>query len=261
MYIIRAVTFRESNNNKDKYRELSIKCNIWKLMFDQVINPTIKCIDTLLNDDKLKGKCKYLCLVGGLSTSTYFNEKINKNFGEKSKYKLTIIVPQRPLLSVVQGAAYFGITSNYIKARILKYTYGVAASCKIRTARSMGVPEDHIEEHKDDMDYVASIFSVIIRKDQEVRTGNPAVHKIRRRGARFTCGDKIILCSEKLKPTILSHGKELGTIEMKYDETDDDTQECLLMFHFDDALIKVETFKIGKTNEKKVAYIDVANCV
>ena len=37
---------------------------------------------------------------------------------------LQLNIPQRPILSVVEGAAYFGITPIYVKAKILKYTYG-----------------------------------------------------------------------------------------------------------------------------------------
>ena len=40
--------------------------------------------------------------------------KMSEEFGPNSKYKLSLIVPQRPILSVVEGAAYFGITGSII---------------------------------------------------------------------------------------------------------------------------------------------------
>ena len=66
-----------------------------------------------------------LCLVGGLSTSPYFVGWLEQ--GLKSKFELTQIVPQRPILSV-EGSAYLAITDGYIKARILRLTYGLLQS-------------------------------------------------------------------------------------------------------------------------------------
>ena len=79
--------------------------------------PIIDQIEKLLQNDKMNG-CKYLCLVGGLSSSSYFKYKMRKELGDKSKYNLKIVIPERPILSVVEGAAYFGITRNYIQNRL-----------------------------------------------------------------------------------------------------------------------------------------------
>ena len=97
-------------------------------MFNHVINPTIKQIKTLLNEPKLMTNCKYLCLVGGLSTSKYFQLRMEQQFGPKSKYKLKLIIPRRPILCVVEGAAYFGITNNYIKSRALPHSESIDIS-------------------------------------------------------------------------------------------------------------------------------------
>eukprot|EP01084_Bolivina_argentea_P202687 346269_1 len=65
---------------------LEITVEIWKKkMFDPIIKPTINHIKELLNDkQKLNQKCDYLCLVGGLSCSKYFQFKITNAFGIKS---------------------------------------------------------------------------------------------------------------------------------------------------------------------------------
>eukprot|EP01084_Bolivina_argentea_P293243 504301_1 len=49
--------------------------------------------------------CKYLCLVGGFSCSPYFQYRIKQAFGKK----LQIIIPAKPLLSVVEGGVYLGL--------------------------------------------------------------------------------------------------------------------------------------------------------
>ena len=98
----------------------------------------------LLNEPKLTRKCKYLCLVGGLSCSKYFQYKMQEAFGMRSKYMMTVITPNRPILSVVEGAAYFGITDNYIKARVLPHTYGQIMCREEEYVRASGVSEDFI---------------------------------------------------------------------------------------------------------------------
>ena len=117
-------------------------------MFNHVIDPTIKHIRKLLNKPKLMRDCKYLCMAGGLSTSPYFQSRIDKAFGKKSPYRLIIIVPNRPLLSVVDGAAYFGITTNYVKSRILRYTYGELVDMHEKTAISKGIDTDYVAKER-----------------------------------------------------------------------------------------------------------------
>ena len=119
-------------------------------MFDHVINPTINHIKGLLNEAKLKKKCKYLCLAGGLSSSPYYQNRMKQEFGPKSKYKLQLIIPQRPILSVVEGAAYFGITPNYISQSIKIYVWEIGRS---RRSAAERVPEDHIQKYRVWNDY------------------------------------------------------------------------------------------------------------
>ena len=126
-----------------------IKVEAWKLLFDHVMDPIVKHIHQLLNEPKLMRNCKYLCLVGGLSTSPYFQSILRDTFGPKSKYRLTLIIPQRPILCVVEGAAYFGITKNYIKSRILRYTYGTIVGLPETIAQMRKIPESHIQMYRE----------------------------------------------------------------------------------------------------------------
>ena len=92
---------------------LIINTKIWKLMFDHVINPIVEHVRNLLKEHE-EIEFKYLCLVGGLSCSSYFKHKIEEEFGKDTKYDLTIMTTKNPLLSVVKGAAYFAKHPNYI---------------------------------------------------------------------------------------------------------------------------------------------------
>ena len=155
---------------------LSVDLEIWHEMFDYVVNPCIEHVEKLLTETEKMKECKYLCLVGGLSTSVYFRMKMREKFGTKSSYNLKLIIPQRPMLSVVTGAAYLGITNNYIKARVLRYSYGQIGRYDEETARKMKVPSEHIAKNiKYDAHSskwrVSDCFGIIARKNEEIYKG------------------------------------------------------------------------------------------
>ena len=97
---------------------LTINTKLWASMFDFVINPCIDHVEKLINEHKER-QFEYLCLVGGLSCSLYFQHKMEKAFGGKTKYDLKIVTTKRPILSVVTGAAYFAKYPKYIRQREL----------------------------------------------------------------------------------------------------------------------------------------------
>eukprot|EP01084_Bolivina_argentea_P094715 170293_1 len=79
-------------------------------------------------------------------------------------------------MSVVEGAAYFGITDNYIKARILKYSYGISQNSSVSVAKKSGISSDHIsnnkyyhQSHKEW--WVTGCFRVVARKNEVIYTG------------------------------------------------------------------------------------------
>eukprot|EP00486_Rosalina_sp_Unknown_P003625 CAMPEP_0201572660 /NCGR_PEP_ID=MMETSP0190_2-20130828/16078_1 /ASSEMBLY_ACC=CAM_ASM_000263 /TAXON_ID=37353 /ORGANISM="Rosalina sp." /LENGTH=122 /DNA_ID=CAMNT_0047998729 /DNA_START=50 /DNA_END=414 /DNA_ORIENTATION=+ len=100
-----ATVFGESNQVTLSDEYLTIYYDVWKVMFNHVVDPTINHMKKLLQEPKLMRKCKYICLAGGLSTSPYFQHRMREEFGPKSKYNMTLIIPKRPILSVVEGAA------------------------------------------------------------------------------------------------------------------------------------------------------------
>eukprot|EP01084_Bolivina_argentea_P094716 170294_1 len=79
-------------------------------------------------------------------------------------------------MSVVEGAAYFGITDNYIKARILKYSYGFRLNQILSVAKNNGCSSEYISNNKYYNEYlkgwyVKNCFQVIARKNDEIYTG------------------------------------------------------------------------------------------
>jgi len=64
-------------------------------------------------------------LVGGFSTSPLLRQRIQREF--KSRVK-KIVMPPRPGVAILKGAASFGVDPTIIRARRSRLTYGVAVS-------------------------------------------------------------------------------------------------------------------------------------
>lgn len=147
--------------------------SVWISLFDEVINPIIQHVEDLLKEPVLQRNCDYICLVGGMSCSKYFQSRIKTVFGWNSEYKMQIIIPKRPILSVVEGAARLGITKKYIKSRKIAKTYGITMSYDINVAKAKKIPNEYIENHRywnqnKNVWMVTDCFHVLIRKGSEV---------------------------------------------------------------------------------------------
>eukprot|EP01083_Nonionella_stella_P312689 1119280_1 len=258
-FVASRTAFGESNllSLSDEFLEIGRKG--WERMFNHVVDPIVNHIHKLLAEPKLMRNCKYLCLVGGFSSSLYFQNKMKKAFGAKSKYGMQMIVPTRPILSVVEGAAYFGITPNYIKARVLRYTYGSHVSSSKRTAISAGVPSDHMErctfyDQYRKAWFVKDCFEIFAKKNQEICTGQIIRKYSERADPTDKASDKKIMFSEKEYPKIASEGKVLGDIRIEWDEENFDLRTTT-EFHFYDTLIKVVAYPSKDPEKKQTRYI------
>ncbi|ETO01635.1 hypothetical protein RFI_35805 [Reticulomyxa filosa] len=84
---------------------------------------------------------------------------------------------ERPVFSVVEGAAQLARIPSFISSRIVKYTYGTGAGWPIEKVRSHPkISEDHIKKHKyindiNNKEYVGRCFSVFANKDEELKVG------------------------------------------------------------------------------------------
>jgi len=86
--------------------KLVINVSEWKKMFDHVVNPILDTIEEIMTKEKnIIGKCSYLCIMGGLSESKYFQKRVRRDCAVPNK--LELIISSRPILSVVIGAAIY----------------------------------------------------------------------------------------------------------------------------------------------------------
>lgn len=236
--------------------------SVWKNMFDHVTEPTINHIQNLLNEPKMMRKCKYLCLVGGLSTSPYFQQRMRAEFGMRSRFRLEISIPERPILSVVTGAAYMGIVDNYIKARVLKYTYGQTLYVQKSLAKARAIPQEHINKnlHYDEFNdewLVDNIFEVIARKNDKIRIGEVKRMESCRLSPDQTESIVPIYYSTLEDPRVHSEGRWLVTHKNKWTKDTGDVTS-ISELHFAETLIKVVTYRDKDPSKRQIGYI--MNC-
>ena len=229
-------------------------------MFDHVINPAIMHINKLLNEPKLMRNCKYLCLVGGFSCSKYFQYRMNKEFGTRSKWHLDVIIPKKPILSVVTGAAYFGITKNYIRSRILRQTYGIKTNIPLEKAIKVGLSKEYIDKHSYRNDhkqqiFVSNYFRVMGRRGQEIMANTVIRDTFTRSTPNDTTVTLSILCSDLTNPLTTDDAKELGVLKVDFYDQLKTNMEVSIEFDFSETVIKV--FAMRKNNVKSRSEIEL----
>eukprot|EP01084_Bolivina_argentea_P032197 59555_1 len=233
----------------DEY--LILDSTIWKQMFDSVIDPIIDHTKYLLNNTAMN-KCKYLCLVGGLSCSAYFKYRMRDTFDNK----LQLIVPKRPILSVVEGAAYFGITKNYVKARKIKKTYGLGGHLLLHSAKKRGISDEYMAKNtyyhsqlKETR--ILHCLSVMVKKNQEVVTDEVIKKRFSRVGALQKRMEISIISSDKQDAKVESDGVKMATCTFQFDENDKPSAEIAVEFHFYDTVLKVIGYRESNPNDKQ----------
>ena len=245
-------------NNEIKIEEdtLMIDVKLWIEMFDVCVNPIIKHCKDLCKDKRLLKNTKYVCLVGGLSSSEYFRARIDEEFGLNSSYKFTLIKPERPMLTVVEGAALFGITDNYIQARVLSKTYGVEGALFLDEAKSIKIPDSHIEAHKlyhphHEKWRVTGIFCPIATKNDTIYTKQVIQRTTTRAHQNDSYVSVTIWCSTQKHPILTPTCQHLASMIIKFDGTDAKDSDLEIEFHFYDTLLRVFAYPKTQPHHKK----------
>ena len=95
---------------------------------ENIFRPTLDgLVSTVENQFKELGdeEVDIIFLVGGFSTSPVLRQRIKKEFEGRVK---KIVMPPRPGVAILKGAASFGVDPTIIRARPSRLTYGVAVS-------------------------------------------------------------------------------------------------------------------------------------
>ena len=110
---------------------LSLHFDLWKKLFNIVVDPIIDHLDRILENKAMKS-CKYIFLVGGFSNAKYLQERIKYQFGDR----IQIVIPQLPQLCVVDGAARYGLRPNFMKVRRLAKSYGIQTNKSLASLKN-----------------------------------------------------------------------------------------------------------------------------
>ncbi|ETO12040.1 hypothetical protein RFI_25336 [Reticulomyxa filosa] len=199
-----------------------------------------------------------MCLVGGFSQSPYLQYRLKQHY--ESTYKF--VIPQRSVLSVIEGAAQLARIPSFITSRIVKYTYGVDCGMPIEKARiHPGISEDHINEHKhindiNDKEYVDRCFSAFVKRDEEVDVGQMVGESYSKRSKSDEYAYILIYRSEEIDPGVITGCKCLGEIQVAYPTDFDDVKdELYVRFYFGESMIRVTMAIKGKEYFEKEVQI------
>ncbi|ETO06199.1 hypothetical protein RFI_31196 [Reticulomyxa filosa] len=225
-------------------------------LFDKRIDPIIKQMDEVLkrNENILSDKLKYICLVGGFSQSPYLQHRLKQHY----EPKYTFVMSERPVFSVVEGAAQLARIPSFISSRIVKYTYGTGAGWTIEYARSHPkINEDHVNEYKfihdiTNKEYVNNCFRVFVNKDEEVKVGQVnycnMIERSYFKGSKSSKAFSIVMYrSEEIDPGVITGCERLGCIEIPLPEDFDDVKDSgYVRFYFGETMIRVTITMKGK---------------
>ena len=120
-------------------------------------------VHELLEQTKKKEgySAKFIFMVGGFSESPYLKSEIKKRFQNQ---ETTVLIPKRPLISVIRGACMFGLNPRIITSRIAKKTYGI-------NTLTVFDPNRHPEKKKvliEGEEFCEDVFDVFVKKNQLV---------------------------------------------------------------------------------------------
>jgi len=253
-------------NNKTGYISLEdeyLRLNyfIWRTqLFDLVIEPILDHCKYLLTETIMKNDTNYICLVGGLGSSKYLQYKITSTFGPSSKFGLNIIIPSRPILSVVDGAARFGLQPDYIQARTLSKTYGNAIDPKIDVIDIDALPPGYLEANQYRCDHtnvlrVRNIFSVYARKNQTIHIRDkPIIRKYKRFNIKQKKVRISVYSSDEQDPKVVKN-KPCAKTTVVFPSNSTELS-IIVELYFSDTKIRVFAFPEDNPSNKKEMELD-----
>ncbi|XP_033743553.1 heat shock 70 kDa protein 12A-like [Pecten maximus] len=121
----------EQTNFKGKIKSRGNKLIIDPDIFRSLFTPSADSIVCYIKDIFKKEACRNVStflMVGGFSECALIHNAIRKNFPDKR-----VIIPEDAGLAVVKGAVLFGQRPPVIRARVSRYTYGIAVARKFQS--------------------------------------------------------------------------------------------------------------------------------
>lgn len=141
---------------------LEIESRIMERFFKKSIDSVIACVEKAITE--CNKQISHIYLVGGLGSSEYVKEKMKKAL---QQFKMEIVIPETPILSVAKGAVIWGLNPNMVTSRKVDATYGITL-CPVFDSSV----HDSYYKRFDDEDRIYRcdrVFCCFLKKGEEAR--------------------------------------------------------------------------------------------
>ncbi|VDI27951.1 Hypothetical predicted protein, partial [Mytilus galloprovincialis] len=146
--------------------KLSVKPDIFRMLFQPTIDLIVKHLDKLFSHPKLSD-LHHILMVGGFSECELVQTAIKQNFP-----KMKICIPDEAILAVLRGAVLFGYQPKRITGRILPKTYGIQSWSEWDAAVHLETKRVRI----DGIDICKDVFYKFAVKGDKVKDGHSSRH-------------------------------------------------------------------------------------
>jgi len=281
---VRQFDFVFKNNQKSgaqllrlNEQTLELSYSVWNSLFDGVIDEIMAHIADLLATETMSG-CKYLCLCGGFSQSAYLQHRLFKKFGTRSQYDLCIFTPRRPILSVVDGAVRMGLRPNFISARTIGKTYGIAVQKDLdewkRIYPDVLIPKNKVGKRviatQNDGDKTAAkmlrakpvindVFLPFVRRNTLIKNGDqPIVYWLEPADCQSHKINIRLYDSLEIDPKFVQHNRLNANIEIELSPQWRQRNEPLpVIFIFNDTTIRVFVESVDDQNQLNIKEVAI----
>ena len=195
-----------------------------------------------------------IILVGGYSSNDILISEIKQEI--LSLYNINFLKPERPYLSVMEGAVYFGLDSNKIVQRKAKYTFGIKANLEWNEKLHYKKGKKYCS--KIQQKYCCEdCFLIFFRINQDLELGQEIVHKCCMIFPRYS--DIEFYKTLKVNPIFIDEDGIEKIGEMTFDAGKDyplDERACKIIIRIGGTFydIKVKHLKSGKTLRTKFEF-------
>eukprot|EP01084_Bolivina_argentea_P058290 106435_1 len=240
---------------------MMIHKDVWMNWFDKCINRIEVDYDEIINNEKMKDdQCKYLFAVGGLAESKYFQHRMRELIGQN----MLLVIPEASMLSVVQGAARWGIVRDFVLSRKLSKSYGIEVEQPVNEVERFGLSKQYIETHNRSVDgviRVVGILNVFAKKGDDIE-----LHYVfNEKYSRHSIKQKVICIKifeseeEKIPNNIEENGlRVMGSFKLEFPQ-DSKEMEIGVEYSFDDTILIV-TAKWKENGIEKQKRVHIEHC-
>lgn len=141
--------------------KMRVNADTMRSVFRPSIDKILSLLREVLSNRETKGVSHFL-MVGGFSECQLIHDAVQHEFPESR-----IIIPEDAGMSVLKGAVLFGHRPDYIKSRVMRFSYGIKTNLPFDDRK---FDKKHLVV-MDGQNRCDDIFSMIVSKDESVEAG------------------------------------------------------------------------------------------